>query len=537
MGKGAYKGYGGPRGKYGAGGGGGVGKGFGGSAPARGAGGGKGGVGKGFGGSGSARGAGGGKGGVGKGFGGSAPARGAGAGKGKKGSRTPSRGPDETFRGPDETFLCSTWPKTMADYPVDGPKSFHAFRALAANVGCTLLLKGRDDKRRPWRARKLVIIGREGPVGDLYEILLDHALESEWDLSRVLLKAEHRLRDVAFQHLDQVRTRRAGGAVVEVTDDRDDVGAAAAASSTEASGSAGPVPADDEAEGGMEAAEATHPVRWQDDDEDEPSPPQAAGAEAAEPSPPQASTSTNLIAEVDLSPEDMDVDVGGSAPVAEPPPAAARDAGGSAPVTAAAAAQAATPPPVAKPPEPGPAAAAAAQAPEPPVAHLPEEFVFCMPRDTDALNAWSAVPDDMRRNVLRTRGEVEALLRGGAQGGGDHPRGMFVSVVTACWKRHWQLRTTIGPNLLLLQRLMLGSATPCKARLVAVLFAADTEAPATAAFLRERLGLNLLRSNKRQKLLILPSGVGGSRTKQGILRRNPNTAVIGWPWQILEPTP
>ncbi|MCP4245164.1 MAG: hypothetical protein GY772_31885 [bacterium] len=42
------------------------------------------------------------------------------------------------------------------------------------------------------------------------------------------------------------------------------------------------------------------------------------------------------------------VDVGGSAPVAEPPPAAARDAGGSAPVT--------------EPLEPRQAAAAAAQA-------------------------------------------------------------------------------------------------------------------------------------------------------------------------------
>ncbi len=45
--------------------------------------------------------------------------------------------------------------------------------------------------------------------------------------------------------------------------------------------------------------------------------------------------------------------------------------------------------------------------------------------------------------------------------------------------------------MLMMQKLMLGSVTPCKARLVVALFAEDTEAAGTSAFLRERRGLNL----------------------------------------------
>ncbi|MCP4239193.1 MAG: hypothetical protein GY772_01390, partial [bacterium] len=231
----------------------------------------------------------------------------------------------------------------MADYPRDGPKSFQAFKRLAEDAGLTLLLKGRDDKRRT-RPGKLVIIGREGPAGDLYELLLEHALESDWDLSRVLLKSEHRLRDVALKHLEQIKARQVGGAVVELTDadDRDDDdcdadgGAAAAARSAGASGSAGRVPEDDDDEA-MVAGEAAHPVHWTKDDDDNDDDDEAGTAEPS----PQATP----IAEVDLSPEES----------AEREAAAANlvgDAGGSAPVDEG--------------PELGPAAAAAAAAAPPP---------------------------------------------------------------------------------------------------------------------------------------------------------------------------
>ncbi len=50
--------------------------------------------------------------------------------------------------------------------------------------------------------------------------------------------------------------------------------------------------------------------------------------------------------------------------------------------------------------------------------------------------------------------------------------GDCVSVVRACRGRHWQLRTTLGPNRLLLQHLRWQR---CCGRLVVVLSAWDTE--------------------------------------------------------------